>query len=121
MWGFSEIVMAERKDSFYTVFSQANGIFISGVEIAATAFSNLLEDTPVEKISLQYHILIILIWGILTGIFCRMTPIVFSALGVVGLSGLYLVAAGYQFSSNHIWYPIIIPLLVQTPSLFLVL
>ena len=60
--GLSEIVMAERKDSFYTVFSQANGIFISGVEIAATAFSNLLEDVPVKKISLQYHILIILIY-----------------------------------------------------------
>jgi adenylate cyclase len=116
--GLSEIVMAERKDSFYTVFSQANGIFISGVEIAATAFSNLLEDTPVKKISLQYHILIILIWGILTGIFCRMTPIIFSALGVVGLSGLYLAAAGYQFSTNHIWYPIIIPLFVQTPLAF---
>jgi adenylate cyclase len=48
--GLSEIVMAERKDSFYTVFSQANGIFISGVEIAATAFSNLLEDAPVKKV-----------------------------------------------------------------------
>jgi len=33
--GLSEILLAERKDSFYTVFSQANGIFISGVEIAA--------------------------------------------------------------------------------------
>jgi adenylate cyclase len=40
--GLSEILLADRKDSFYTVFSQANGVFISGVEIAATAFSNIL-------------------------------------------------------------------------------
>src|SRR5512141_437471 len=31
--GLSEAVLAERKDSFYTVFSRANGIFIGGVEI----------------------------------------------------------------------------------------
>jgi len=116
--GLSEIVMAERKDSFYTVFSQANGIFISGVEIAATAFSNLLEDAPVKKVSLLSYIFIILVWGLLTGIFCRMTPIVFSVLGVVGLSGLYLAIAELQFSTNHIWYPIILPLFIQAPLAF---
>src|SRR5262245_6577604 len=43
--GLSEILLSEKRDSFYTVFSRANGVFISGVEIAATAFANLLEDT----------------------------------------------------------------------------
>jgi len=28
--GLSEVMLAERKDSFYTVFSQANGIFVRG-------------------------------------------------------------------------------------------
>ena len=42
--GLSEALLAERKDSFYTVFSQANGVFIGGVEISATAFSNILDD-----------------------------------------------------------------------------
>jgi adenylate cyclase len=116
--GLSEILMADRKDSFYTVFSQANGIFISGVEIAATAFSNLMEDVPVRPISLRYFILIILLWGILIGIFCRISPIVVAALGVVGLSVLYLVAAEYQFKTTHSWYPVVIPLFIQTPLAF---
>jgi len=117
--GLSEILLADRKDSFYTVFSQANGIFISGVEIAATAFSNIIEDTPVKPIRLPFHILIILLWGILTGIICRVSTIKVGALGVVGLSILYLVAAAYQFKTNHSWYPIIIPLFLQAPLAFL--
>jgi adenylate cyclase len=48
--GLSEALLADRKDSFYTVFSQADGIFIGGVEIAATAFSNIIEDTPVKPV-----------------------------------------------------------------------
>ena len=113
--GLSAIVLAERKDSFYTVFSQANGVFISGVEIAATAFANILEDTPVQPISLRVHILILLLWGLLVGIVCRMSPIGVAALGVVGSSILYLVAADYQFKTDASWYPIVIPLLFQTP------
>jgi len=116
--GLSEKVMADRKDSFYTVFSQANGIFIGGVEIAATAFANLLEDTPVKAISLHYFLLLILLWGILTGIICRMLSITFAALALVGLSSLYLLAALYQFTTNATWYPIIIPLFIQAPLAF---
>ncbi|HEX2228991.1 MAG TPA: CHASE2 domain-containing protein, partial [Candidatus Binatia bacterium] len=42
--GLSENELVERHDSFHTVYSQANGVFISGVEIAATAFANLADD-----------------------------------------------------------------------------
>jgi serine phosphatase RsbU (regulator of sigma subunit)/CHASE2 domain-containing sensor protein len=117
--GLSEILLADRKDSFYTVFSQANGIFISGVEIAATAFSNIIEDTPVKPIGLPFHILIILLWGILVGIICRIFSIKIGVLGVVGLSILYLAAAVYLFKANGSWYPIAIPLFFQTPLAFI--
>ena len=41
--GFSEkFHQAEQTDSFDTVFSQADGLKLSGVEIAATMFANLL-------------------------------------------------------------------------------
>jgi len=117
--GLSEILLADRKDSFYTVFSQANGIFISGVEIAATAFSNIMEDSPVKPISLHFHILFILLWGILVGIICRIYTVKVGALSVVGLSILYLVAAVYLFKINGRWYPIVVPLFFQTPLAFI--
>jgi serine phosphatase RsbU (regulator of sigma subunit)/CHASE2 domain-containing sensor protein len=117
--GLSEILLADRKDSFYTVFSQANGIFISGVEIAATAFSNIIEDSPVKPISLHFHILFILLWGILVGIICRISTVKVGALSAVGLSILYLFAAVYLFKINGRWYPIVVPLFFQTPLAFI--
>ncbi|MGI0014808.1 MAG: adenylate/guanylate cyclase domain-containing protein, partial [Nitrososphaera sp.] len=113
--GLSEILLAERKDSFYTVFSQANGVFISGVEIAATAFSNILEDSPVKPVSLRFHIVIILFWGIVVGTICRIWPVTVAALGVVGLSALYLLGTAYQFKTDGTWYPIVVPLFLQSP------
>jgi serine phosphatase RsbU (regulator of sigma subunit) len=117
--GLSEILLADRKDSFYTVFSKANGIFISGVEIAATAFSNIIEDTPVKPVSLLFYILIIFLWGILAGIICRISTLKIGALGVVVLSVVYFAVAVFQFKSNGSWYPIMIPLFFQAPLAFL--
>jgi adenylate cyclase len=116
--GLSEILLTERLDSFYTVFSQANGVFISGVEIAATAFSNLLEDAAVKPIDSSYYILIILMWGVVIGFLSRMASTVVAALAAVGLSLLYLFAVLVPFKASGAWYPIVIPLFVQTPLCF---
>jgi serine phosphatase RsbU (regulator of sigma subunit) len=117
--GLSEILLAERKDSFYTVYSQAGGIFVSGVEIAATAFSNIIEDTPVKPIRLSFYILIILLWGIFAGVMCRISTLKVGALGIIGMSILYLIAALYLFKTNGSWYPIVIPVFFQTPLAFI--
>jgi len=116
--GLSEALLADRKDSFYTVFSQANGIFISGVEIAATAFSNIIEDTPVKPVSMTVYMLIILLWGILAGIACRLFSLKIGALCIIGLSILYLGVAVVLFKTSAIWYPIVLPLFFQAPLAF---
>src|SRR5262249_23127176 len=66
--GLSEMKPTDNGDTFHTVFSQANGIFISGVEIAATAFANLLEDRPIRQIGSYRYVITILVWGILIGV-----------------------------------------------------
>jgi adenylate cyclase len=116
--GLSEAVLAERKDSFYTVFSQANGTFIGGVEISATAFANILDDTPVKPVGLPFYLLIVALWGILAGILCRYYPVGTAALGVVGLSALYLAAAYYRFKTGNVWCPVAVPLFLQAPLAF---
>jgi len=113
--GLSERILAERKDSFYTVFSQANGVFIGGVEIAATAFLNMLEDRPVNPIGSQYYLLLIALWGVLIGSICRTSSIMIAAASAVVLSVGYFAVAGFQFKSNGTWFPIVIPLFVQGP------
>ena len=47
-----------------------------------------------------------------------MFPIVVSALSVVGLSLGYLFLAKYQFEATDSWYPVVTPLLLQTPLAF---
>lgn len=113
--GLSEVLLAERKDSFYTVFSQGNGVFIGGVEIAASAFLNILDDTTIVPVSLSAHIWLLLCWGILVGGLCLLLPVVMAAGVMVGLAGLYLAGAAYQFQSYQQWYPVVLPLLVELP------
>ena len=116
--GLSEALLADRKDSFYTVFSQADGIFIAGVEIAATTLSNIIEDDPVRPVGLGLHVLIILLWGILTGIACRLLNLKIGALVIVGLCAVYLGVAVLLFKTKAIWYPMVIPLFIQAPLAF---
>ncbi len=116
--GLSEALLAERKDSFYTVFSRANGTFIGGVEISATAFSNLLDDKPIRPVGLATFFLTVLFWGVLLGAICRAFPAGTAALGVVVLSSLYLGAAWYRFKMCQAWHPIVVPLFFQAPLAF---
>ena len=113
--GLSESLRLEQKDGFYTVFSQSSGLDISGVEIAASAFANLLEDKPIHPHVFPAHHAIIFLWGILLGILCFFIPPVIAAFSVVSLSILYLSVALSQFNNTGIWYPLIIPLFFQVP------
>ena len=113
--GLSESLRLEQKDGFYTVFSQSSGLDISGVEIAASAFANLLEDKPIHPHVFPAHHAIIFLWGILLGILCFFIPPVIAAFSVISLSILYLSVALSQFNNTGIWYPLIIPLFFQVP------
>ena len=117
--GLSERLRPEQKDGFYTTFSQPSGVDISGVEIAATAFANLLEDMPVRPLYLVAHAVIIFLWGMLLGSVCLVFSTIYSALAVIALSALYFMLATYQFNQAAIWYPLASPLFIQAPVAFL--
>ena len=117
--GLSERLRPEQKDGFYTTFSQPSGVDISGVEIAATAFANLLEDMPVRPLYLVAHAVINFLWGMLLGAVCLVFSAIYSALAVIALSALYLMLAWHQFNQAAIWYPLASPLFIQAPVAFL--
>jgi len=119
--GLSELLRPEQKsDGFYTVFSQPTGVDISGVEIAATAFANMLEDMSVEPLGLRAHLATIFFWGAGLGILCFLLPTLIAGASVIGLSAVYLVVAQYQFNNAASWHPLLIPLLFQAPVAFFV-
>jgi adenylate cyclase len=116
--GFSERFRPEQKDGFYTVFSQTSGVDISGVEIAATAFANLLADTPVRPLGWHRQLATLFLWGLLLGGLCRLLPIIIAAVSALGLGVLYLIAVQYQLTTTGSWYPLLVPLLFQVPLAF---
>lgn len=116
--GLSELSPLEQKEGFYTVFTK-EGLDLSGVEIAATAFANFIEDMPVRPLNIPKHIAIILLWGMAMGFLCRFFPAHVAAPSVICLSVVYLFVAEYQFKTSGIWYPLVVPLFFQTlPAFF---
>jgi adenylate cyclase len=116
--GFSAFSQPEQdriRDDYQTVFSQASGLNISGVEIAATAFANLLDDRPVRPLSFPWQLGVIALWGVTLGAACRMLRPVQAAAVVALLASAYAFVAFRQFDVAGMWLPLVVPLCLQAP------
>ena len=113
--GVSERSWPDQKDGFPTPFSEPSGLDLSGVEIAATAFANLLEDLAVEPLAYPAHAAALFLWGGAAGALCLLVPTGFALLLLPVLGAGYLALALHQFSGYGRWYPLATPLLVQAP------
>lgn len=113
--GSSEIARIEQKDGFYTVFSQPDGLDLSGVEIAATAFANLLEGLPVRPVSAYQYFAVVLLWGLAVGTVCRLWPTVLAVFAALGACAAYYLAVAHEFAVAGTWYPLVVPLFFQAP------
>lgn len=112
--GFSEQLQPEQKDGFYTVFSQPSGLDMSGVEIAATTFANLLEGRSVKPLPLSLHFLALAVWGLALGTLLLL-PAVALLPTTAALGAAYLGLAYYAFAGEGTWLPVVVPLLLQLP------
>jgi adenylate cyclase len=116
--GFSAFSQPEQdriRDDYQTVYSQRSGLDISGVEIAATAFANLLDDRPVRPIPFPWQLGVVALWGIVLGAACRMLRPIAAAALVFLLVSAYLLVAVRQFTVAATWLPLLIPLYLQAP------
>jgi adenylate cyclase len=118
--GYSDLADPEQPDRFYTVFTGEDGVDLSGVEIMATAFANLLTDRSVRPSSLATASGITLTFGFTVGAALYLLPAVIGvAFGLV-VSVMYVVAVQWAFSSADLWLPLATPLLVQLPVAVLI-
>jgi adenylate cyclase len=102
-----------RKDGFNTVFSEGNGQSLSGTEIAATAFANLLDGSVLRTTPALAAVVLSLAWGFLLGALCRALPTAASA-GVALIGSLvYGAAAVAVFSRSFVWLPVVVPAIFQ--------
>ncbi len=112
--GFSETYIQSQRDGFLTAFSQENGQDLAGVEIAATAFANLLRGENIQPLSPLAYWSLILAWGIFLAALCLLRlrlALPLLTLMVIGyFSGVY-----YTFITFNLWLPLTLPLLLQVP------
>lgn len=113
--GLSGTEFTDAEDRFDTVFSQKSGPVVSGVEIAATAFANLLHDDPIEPLTSGSYLFLVSAWGALIGMLCFTYGPAKAGLVVGGLSAIYFGCANYLFAHSSLWLPLVVPLVMQAP------
>jgi signal transduction histidine kinase len=116
--GSSEFSPYEQTDTYSTVFSKPNGQDLSGVEICATAVANLIEDMPVRPLTLASYALVLTLFGFTAGMIGVYLRPMLAILCGAGLVLLYVAYAFRQFAEASVWYPVVIPLVVQAPAAF---
>lgn len=103
------------RDDYFTAYARADGLHVSGVEIAATAFANLVEQRTPQPLAGAPLVALITGWGLLLAALCFYRPGLRSLATVVALSAAYLGLAQWRFAANAGWLPLVTPLLAQAP------
>ena len=113
--GLSDLYDPGQPDRFYTVFTNQDGVDLSGVEIAATGFANLLTGSNLVPAGPIETVLILLLAGILLGAGAYLLRASLAIPLALLLAGGYVVVAQQVFNSEGIWLPLALPVLVQLP------
>jgi adenylate cyclase len=106
---------AADKDGFYTVFSQADGVDLSGVELAATAYANLLDQSYVHPARPWVAVAILMGFAAACGILAGLLPGVWAATAVLLVAAVHVGAALLVFAQDQLWLPVATPVAVQAP------
>jgi adenylate cyclase len=113
--GWADSSPNANTDRKSTVFSQDNGIDLSGVEIVATAFANLLHTDTLHLPDHRATAFILALFGLATGAAAYLLPTLLAALFAVLAGIAYLTMVLHLFSSANLWVPLAVPLLIQLP------
>lgn len=118
--GFSDLYDPGHPDRFYTVFTSDDGVDLSGVEIAATAFGNLLTDRSIRLLGPWETLAVLLSFGMLIGMLAYFLPAMVGVPLAIVLAVAYAATAQWLFNTGEHWMPLATPLLAQFPlALFL--
>jgi len=118
--GYADLYDPGQPDRFYTVFSRSDGVDLSGVEIMATAFANLLTGRTLRPSDPMLAAGILFGLGLAIGLVLYLFPALVAVPGALALAGAYAVGAQWAFAQANLWLPLAIPILVQLPLALLI-
>jgi adenylate cyclase len=113
--GYSDLYEPDQPDRFYTVFTGRDGIDLSGVEIMATAFANLLRDDALRQSGSEIAAVLVLGFGFAVGAGIYLLPAMLGVPLAVAFAALYWAAVQWAFNETQLWLPVATPILVQLP------
>jgi len=103
------------RDDYRTVFSQDDGLNHSGVELAATAFANLLDGRSLQPLSPASQVGVALAWALVLAGVCQWLPLGRATAVCAALGALYLWWVIDRFTQAAAWWPAIVPVGMQIP------
>lgn len=104
-----------QRDDYRTHYTQADGLNLSGVEIAATAFANLVEGRPLRPLPPAGQLALVLAWGGLLALICQRLAPAPATVTVLALALLYLGGVAERFIDAAAWWPWVILIGIQVP------
>jgi adenylate cyclase len=113
--GYAEFAQSEQVEHFNTVFSTAAGLELSGMEIAATAFANLLHGDTIRPTGRTTWTLVALLAGLICTALCLWLPNRLAFPTVAALVLGYGAIAFLLFAKHSLWLPVVIPMFVAAP------
>ena len=113
--GYGETSRPEQVEHFSTVYTRGEGADLSGVEIAATAFSNLLDDRTLREMPARTWLLLTFLAGFLAFTVCHGFGNRVAIAVMIALVGAYAATASHLFGSSQLWVPLVLPLAIAVP------
>jgi len=103
-----------QADGFYTVYS-SGGDDIAGVEIAATAYANLLSGRSLKKTSTFANLLLVVMFGVVVAYLAHRLSGAWVIPATVASGVAYFGFAFLLFAGAEIWISVVIPVAIQVP------
>jgi adenylate cyclase len=110
---------SDQHDTYRTTYSH-EGIDLSGAEIAATAFANLVTNRALRRTPFLTEAAILCAFALVSAFLTRSLPWLYGCGAILLIGCAYYAAAQYLFARNALLLPLGMPLLVQIPASVLV-
>ena len=114
--GVSELTRPLKEDSFPTVFGRDDGVDLSGVEIAATAYANMLTGHTVRPLDPGVSAAIVFALGVVITVCSLTIPAGWALIIAVAVAAGYAIAAQMLFAGHATWVPLATPLMLLIPT-----
>jgi adenylate cyclase len=117
--GASDPRSTNYPDSFPTFFRGASDAGMSGVELAATAFLNMLHNDTVHRLPPAQAMILVLAFAAALGFFARFNP-TYAIIFAIPIAIVYIGLAARLFVQGHLLVPIAVPVFILLPAAFVV-